>query len=120
MSTKRRCPPVGTLFFLLLSGQLLSPAQAADDASGWYLGASFGRALSSFDRDDIDSGLDGAFSGTLTLKQTWEHKSADIWTAQAGYMFSPYLGLEAGFIDVGAVRFAAKGSQSSLFGSSKV
>ena len=73
------------LVTLLLAGLVLSGPARADDATGFYLGGSFGQS----DFKDACEGLNNC------------DDSDTAWKAFAGYSFNQYFGVEGGYIDFG-------------------
>lgn len=77
-------------------------AAPADNPSGFYVGAGWGRFnLNLRGLDDVDNAVSAVF-----------HKKDDAWKIFGGYRFNPYLGVEAAYIDFGKPRdrFDASGS----------
>jgi hypothetical protein len=85
----------------------------ADDLDGTYLGANFGRARNTYGTGFIDSQLssDAAAAGdTLALTRKSTNRLADFWSADAGYLFTPYVGVEAAFLHLGEIKYITVGT----------
>ena len=110
-------PDVRTVTFcgLLLSLVLASWAQAGT-FNGLYLEADFGRARNNYDTKSLDSqwqGLAAEEHQTLKITARSDERDADVWSASAGYLFSDYVGVEAGFVHAGELRHAARATVSA-------
>jgi opacity protein-like surface antigen len=104
-----------TLFSL---GLLARPAVA--DEGGWYFGANGGYTVDTYRRSDLNSALVStvaAAGDTLVLCCSRVHDKETPWSVDVGYRLSQYLGIEASYIQLGTVRYAAFGKASSFFGS---
>jgi len=85
----------------------------ADDLDGTYVGANFGRARNTYGTGFIDSQLSSeaaAAGDTLALTRKSTNRLADYWSADAGYLFTPYVGVEAAFLHLGEIKYIAVGS----------
>ena len=88
-------------------------ASVAVADGGVYFGGNAGYTLSSYSRHAMDSGLAGQFSAagdTLTIDSSATSKSTTDWSAELGYMFSPYVGIEAAYLQLGAIHYGASGT----------
>ncbi len=86
---------------------------AADELSGVYLGGNFGRAHNTYGTGFIDSQLIGAAEengDTVNFRARSTTRMADVWWVDAGYFFTPYLGVDAAFFHLGQIRYIAVGS----------
>jgi hypothetical protein len=95
---------------------LAIPAHA-DDGSGAYIGGNFGRARNSYDSGFIDSQLQSSAAAggtTLDLTARSTAKMSDVWSADLGYLFTPYVGLEASFLHLGEIRYIVVGNIAVL------
>ncbi len=92
---------------------LLACIQArADDFGNAYVGANFGRALSSYNTGYIDQQYVSEameFGDSLDVTSRSVHRFDDVWWGDAGYYFTPYVGLEAAFLHLGEVRYKTAG-----------
>jgi opacity protein-like surface antigen len=77
---------------------------------GLYIGANAGKVLTTYRGVDIDRGLD-AVGGAINSSTIYEDKL--IWNADIGYMFNPYLGFEASFMELGRIRYRGSGTVTS-------
>jgi len=85
----------------------------ADDYSGAYIGGNFGRARNAYGTgfidDQIESGAAEESAGVdITERST--RRLSDVWWANAGYFFNPYVGLDAAFIHLGDFKYIAAGT----------
>ncbi len=106
---------------LALLPLLLSAAPAVADG-GLYLGASGGYTLDSYRRTDLNSALVGNFAASdyqLVLSSASLRDQGTPWALEAGYRFSSYFGLEASYLELGSLRYAASGTATSQFGGGK-
>ena len=77
---------------------------AAQDNTGWYGGASVGRSAATTDDAGITSGLAGQGLGTSSID---DRDRATGYKLFGGYQFTPNLGVEAGFFDLGRFGYSA-------------
>jgi OmpA-OmpF porin, OOP family len=79
-------------------------AQAQAPATGWYGGANIGRSAASIDNGRITSGLaaQGLAAGPID-----DHDRSTGYKLFGGYQFTPNIGVEAGFFDLGHVGYSA-------------
>jgi opacity protein-like surface antigen len=108
---------------ILLAAAALAQSVPADDLSGAYLGGNFGRARSSYDTGFIDGQITSAAAGagdTVDLTARSTQRMSDAWWADAGYFFTPYVGVDAAFLHIGEMRYVAVGQITSLFGSKSI
>ena len=102
---------------LLSVGLLTQPAVA--DESGPYLGASTGYTLTSYRRSDLDNAVIGNVAGggyTLALSGSSDRYGQPPWSLDLGYQFSSYFGLEASYLDLGTLKYASAGTETSIVG----
>jgi hypothetical protein len=95
--------------FLTIAADL----SCADELDGVYCGGNFGRARNAYGTGFIDSQLSSeatAAGDTLALTRQSTDRLSDFWSGDAGYLFTPYVGLEASFLHVGEIRYIAIGS----------
>jgi hypothetical protein len=107
----------------ILSGALIANLGGtfshADELGGMYVGGNFGRARSGYDTGFIDSQLSSgatAAGDTLDLNRKSTNRLADFWSADVGYFFLPYVGLEAAFLHVGEIKYITVGSLTTAGG----
>ena len=115
--TRGALPAARTVAFggLLLLVVLGSRAQAGT-FNGLYLDADFGRARNNYDTISLDSqwqALAAAEHQTLKITARSNERYANVWSGAAGYLFSDYVGLEAGFVHAGDLRHAAMATVSA-------
>jgi len=85
----------------------------ADDGGGLYLGGNFGRAHNTYDTGFIDSEIASAASAdgdTTSYSARSTQRMSDVWWAETGYLFNPYVGLEAAFLHLGQMKYWAVGT----------
>jgi hypothetical protein len=92
----------------------------ADDAdAGAYFGGNFGRAHNTYDTGFIDSELAAAATAdddSAAYRARSTRRMSDVWWAEAGYLFNPYIGLEAAFFHVGEIKYWAVGTLTTPTG----
>jgi OmpA-OmpF porin, OOP family len=116
--TVARTAIVGAAFVLSLTSRTV----AADDG-GFFIGADYLHTLSSYRQTDISNDVVNSFAAggyTLKLKATSLERDDSNWSAHVGYMFTPYFGLEAGYLDLGTLKYQATATETSYFGASPV
>jgi|SRR5580658_361516 opacity protein-like surface antigen len=108
---------------VLLGAAVLAQSVAADDLSGAYLGGNFGRARNSYDTGFIDGQIASAAADsgdTVDFSARSIQRMSDAWWADAGYFFTPYVGIDAAFLHIGEMKYVAVGRLTSLFGSQSI
>jgi OOP family OmpA-OmpF porin len=85
-------------------GATLAAPAAAQDDSYWYGGLAVGQSEASIDQDRIRAGLTGL--GLATTSFSTDEKDT-AWRLFGGYQFNRYLGLEAGYFNLGKFGFGA-------------
>ena len=109
-------------FGLLVSALMLCGAARqvfAVDLSGTYLGGNFGRARTSYDTGFIDSQINSAANNggdTLDITARSIDKMSNVWWANAGYLFTPYIGIDAAFIHLGEIKYLTAATLTGLGG----
>jgi opacity protein-like surface antigen len=93
----------------VIAGVVLGQAAAADDG-GLYLATSYGDALRTYKRSEIDRNVNAALDGRVTVDTSKSESNKPIWSASVGYMFSPNFGIEASYLDLGKLKYRAHGS----------
>lgn len=96
----------------LCLGVLLCHAARADDFSGVFVGANFGRALNSYNTGYIDQRYQtqaAQLGDTLGVTSRSVHRFVDVWWGDAGYYFTPNVGLDAAFLHLGEIRYKMAG-----------
>jgi opacity protein-like surface antigen len=83
---------------------------AADEESGVYVVANYGRAPTLFSRSDLDKGLTGASDGALTIESSSVEKHGTIGSAGVGYRMSANFAVEATYLDLGKIHYQASGT----------
>lgn len=103
----------------LLALSLFARPAVADEA-GLYVGANVGYTLGTYRRSDLNGALIAAVASSgdnLVLCCSQVHDKESPWAVNVGYRFSRYLGIEASYVQLGTVRYASLGTESSFFGS---
>ncbi|HEY2686500.1 MAG TPA: outer membrane beta-barrel protein [Steroidobacteraceae bacterium] len=101
------------IFLGLLSLCVAGGRARAEALQGLYLDAEFGRARNTYDTNDLDAQWQSVVSEsheTLKFTTRSDQRYADAWLASVGYLFNPYIGLEAGFVHAGELRYVASGT----------
>jgi OmpA-like transmembrane domain len=91
---------------------MLCNAARAQDSTGAYVGANFGRALNSYNTGYLDQQYqdEAAEAGdTLGLSSRSVHRFDWVWWADAGYYFTPYVALDAAYLHLGEFRYKSAG-----------
>ena len=91
----------------------------ADDAGGAYLGADFGRARNGYDTNFIDRQVATAAANadqTVSYSAQSTQRMSYAWSGHVGYLFNPSVGIEAGFLHLGEIRYVAVGELASALG----
>lgn len=104
---------------ILLGAAALAQSVPADELSGAYLGGNFGRARNGYDTGFIDAQFASAAAAagdTVAFTARSTQRMSDAWWADAGYFFTPYVGIDAAFLHIGEVRYVAVGQLTNLFG----
>jgi hypothetical protein len=103
---------------LFMTAAWRDTARAAD-LTGVYFGGNFGRSRDEYNTGMLDGELD-AVAQSVGATPSYSRKSAqrisDVWWVDAGYFFTPYVGLDAAFIRLGQVRYVAVGKVTNLAG----
>ncbi|MBG9389291.1 OmpA family protein [Caenimonas aquaedulcis] len=73
--------------------------------SGWYAGGSAGRSAATIDDTRIRGGLAGQGLGTTSID---DRDRSNGYKLFGGYQFSPYIGVEAGLVDLGRFGYTAQ------------
>jgi OOP family OmpA-OmpF porin len=99
----------------LIAGSLalVSTAALADQGTGFYLGASGGNATYDISKGDLDDISFAAFAdnGAIPLSPTSSFDDSDTaWSLIAGYRFSSFIAVEAGYLDLGSTKYRASGN----------
>lgn len=92
------------MFVALLA---MSSGAMADDASHWYGGAQVGQALGDVSASDLTTRLQQqGYAVTATV----DDSSPAAWRVYAGYQWLAHLAVEAGYVDLGAVKTSFSGA----------
>ena len=99
----------------LIAGSLalVSTTALADQSTGFYLGASGGNAKYDISKSDLDAISRSAFldNGAIPLNPSSSFDDSDTAFALiAGYRFSPYISVEAGYMDLGSAKYRSTGN----------
>jgi opacity protein-like surface antigen len=104
----------------LLSTLVFSGRAAADPLDGLFVGGNFGYTLSTYSRSALDHALVGTFASAgddLTLDAAFLHGNQTVWSADIGYMVAPVFSVEASYLDLGTLRYEARGTVKAVAGS---
>ena len=102
---------------LVLSAGPWSAASAAGE-SGFYIGGDFGVELRTYGQSDLSGALQSTFEQggeDLALTSTSLRKDRTLWSADVGYMASPYFSVEASYFDLGELKYQAAGTETSSY-----
>jgi hypothetical protein len=94
-------------------------AARADDVGGAYIGGNFGRARNTYDTGFIDSAVAAAVAvdgDTASYRARSIQRMSDVWSADVGYLFNPYVGIEAAFLHLGEMKYWAVGNLNASGG----
>jgi len=103
---------------ILFGVAALGQAGRAADISGLYIGGNGGVARIDYDNALYQKEIETAVSGTGSLKFTdasLRNRNA-AWWVDAGYMVSPYIGVEADYLHFGALYDHVSGRYTSITG----
>ena len=106
-----RILPLAALITIAMLG--VTAARADDVDAGAYFGGNFGRAHNTFDTAFIDSELAAAATvdgDTAAYRAKSTRRMSDVWWADGGYLFNPYVGIEAAFFHLGEIKYWAVGT----------
>jgi OmpA-OmpF porin, OOP family len=117
MTFRTHTPTVLGVAALALFGASAARAQAADP-TGWYAGGNIGRTRATIDDARITSGLRGEGLVTTGIENQDGDGGGKLF---GGYQFSPNIGLEFGYFDLGKFGYTAHTSPAgSLTGDMRV
>ncbi len=88
----------------LLAAPVAIAQQIVQETTGWYAGASAGRSAASIDDARITAGLAAQGLGGILLSNDDRSTGYKLF---GGYQINPYLGVEAGFMDLGRFGYLA-------------
>jgi opacity protein-like surface antigen len=111
------------LLLAALSAILFDARAAAQEGGALYVGGNYGYTLSTYSRTALNEAVVSTFNEEgygLTLAGTLLHDREAPWSADIGYMFSPYFSVEASYLDLRTLRYFARGTETSLFASTSV
>ncbi len=106
-----RILPLAALITIAMLG--VTAARADDVDAGAYFGGNFGRVHNTFDTAFIDSELAAAATvdgDTAAYRAKSTRRMSDVWWADGGYLFNPYVGIEAAFFHLGEIKYWAVGT----------
>jgi OOP family OmpA-OmpF porin len=89
---------------LLTLALMAAPFAMADDGAGWYAGANYGVTEATIDNDRITSGLLGSGLTATSIADDDRDRGYKLF---GGYQYNKYLGVEAGYFDLGHFGFVA-------------
>jgi len=101
----------------------VAAAACADDAGGAYFGGNFGRAHNTYDTGTIDGQVasDATAAGdTVSYDGRSIRRMSDGWWVDAGFLFNPYVGLEADFLHLGEFKYVASGTLHATGGDQSI
>jgi hypothetical protein len=104
---------------IILGGTTYANISRADASSGVYMGGSYGRAENLYDTDFVDGQYQHAATGAgeiLRFTSSSVQRWSNAWWANAGYMISPYFGIDAAFMHLGELTHSAAGPVKTLAG----
>lgn len=103
---------------LLVLGQ---QARADEDAGGFFVGGNVGRAPIETDNTQYQTALEAsaANSGSLVFTKAALAKRDIVFSIDTGFMFMPYVGVEASYIRFGRVSNQLAGSYTGTDGTSE-
>jgi len=113
-------PTSVALLLAAFAAILFDTRAAAQEGGAFYVGGNYGYTLSTYDRAALDDTLVGAFNASgydLVLAKAFLHDKEAPWSADIGYMISPYLSVEASYLDLRTLRYFARGTETTVFGS---
>lgn len=102
-------------FLSVAMGLALATAatSAMAEDSGWYFGVTGGQAEYDLSQDELDAIVLDAFAGAgapvLTGSSSLEDSDTSL-SLFGGYRFSPYLAVEAGYVDLGTAEYRSTGT----------
>jgi opacity protein-like surface antigen len=85
-------------------------AEMATAEGGVYVVASYGSALSTYSRREIDDATNAQFDGRAAIDSSHARKNKPIWSAGVGYLFSPGFGIEASYLSLGTLEYRGDGT----------
>lgn len=100
---------------VLLATGLSAPPAAAEDGAV-YVGAEAGYTLSTYSRQDINNAVGASFASsneTLALTSSFARDRQTPASIDVGYRFQTYFGVEASYLTLGTVEYAARGKETS-------
>jgi opacity protein-like surface antigen len=110
----------GLLWMLSVSaGAAVHDSAFAADLTGVYVGGNFARARNEFDTSSIDRELvsEAQSNGdTISFSRKSVKRLSDVWWADAGYFFTPYVALDAAYLHLGQIRYVAVGNVTNATG----
>ncbi|HUR89062.1 MAG TPA: OmpA family protein [Ramlibacter sp.] len=83
---------------------LAAPLAFGQENTGWYVGASAGRAAATIDDARIAAGLTAQGLGGIAIANDERSTGYKVF---GGYQFTPYVGVEAGFLSLGHFGYRA-------------
>lgn len=93
----------------------VQPALAAEIQSGFYLGVGGGQSSYDIEKAELDgavfAGMASAGAIVTSFGSTYEDSDTAL-QLFAGYQFNPYIGVEAGYIDLGAAQLRSSGTMN--------
>jgi len=95
----------------------------AEALSGAYLGGNFGRAQNTYDTAFMDDQIKGAAAAsgdTVVFTNSSVQKMSDAWWIDAGYLFTPFFGIDAAFFHLGEIKYVATGTVTTSSGNQPI
>lgn len=111
---------LGPVAVILLSVAFSRGRALAQEGGALYVGGNYAYALTTYDRSALNSALVSAVNAAdlgLALHASYVDSKQTAWSADIGYMVSRYFSVEASYLDLGTLRYFARGTESSLFAS---
>jgi hypothetical protein len=97
---------------ILCAGAVVHDSACAADPSGIYVGGNFARARNEYATGSLDAQLESEAQSdgeTIGYSRKSVKRLSDVWWADAGYFFTPYVAVDAAYLHLGQIRYVAVG-----------